>query len=126
MRDHRDAEVKGLARFLPSTASKTLATLCITAPPSLMVYLYDTDKLDGIESACAGLVLMVLILVGLAIELTVIVSQAKHGRTHHLCNMHPLLSWKWFRENATFRHYLFLASLFCAGLIIGYLVHKFG
>lgn len=126
MQDHRDAEIKGLARFLPSTASKTLATLCFTAPPGLSIYLYDTGKLGSVESICAGLVLLVLILVGLAIELTVIVSQAKHGRTYQLCNMHPILSWKWFRENATFRHYLFLASIFFSGLVIGYLLHKFG
>ncbi len=126
MRDHRDSEIKGLARFLPSTASKTLAALCFTIPSGLTLFLYDRDILGGVESLCAGLALLVLILFGLAIELTVIVSQAKHSRIRHLSNVHPILSWKWFRENASFRHYLFLAILFCLGLFTGYLLHKLG
>ena len=125
MRNHIDAEVKGSARFLPSTASKTLVLLCFTAPSGLTLFLIDRDILGVVESLCAGLTLLVLILFGLAIELTLIVSQAKHSRIRHVENVHPILSWKWFRENATFRHYLFLAILFCSGLITGYLLHNF-
>ncbi|MCF2911247.1 hypothetical protein L1285_23390 [Pseudoalteromonas sp. DL2-H2.2] len=126
--DHRDTQVKGLDRYIPSKIAKTLLVLFIT---NLLVTLFtffngsdNTIKTIfgriNVEDPLKFLLLTLVILASaLIVELAVIINHSKHSRVKHFSQEHPLMSFKMLVKNATTKHYLFLFTLFLSGLLIG-------
>ena len=126
--DHRDEQVKGLDRYIPSKISKSLLVLLLSNL-LLAIYAFINPK-DQIIKSIFGkvstddpvkflLFTLVIIAFGLIIELAIILNHSKQSRVTHYSLIHPAMSFKMLWANATTKHYLLLLGVFVAGLFLG-------
>ena len=131
MTDYRDAQVKGLDRFIPTRRSAILLISLLTVPFVVFVFLIDNQSfifssftmvsrfyLIIISSLATALVIAII----LCIELAVAVNHSKHSKLTHFSTIHPQMTFKWLADNASLKHYLLLASIFSFGIALGYYV----
>ncbi len=132
--DYADNEVKGLERYLPTGLSKTLACLIIPSFLSTFwVILSYADKLvpswnpneQKLLALFAASASALVISLALIIDLIVIIYQSKHRRITHHCYANQHMSFKWLKNNATIKHWLFLVLIFSVGVGCGALLYQY-
>ncbi|NQD93341.1 hypothetical protein HP532_11860 [Pseudomonas sp. CrR25] len=127
--DHADAEVKGIARYIPTTLSKGILLLlpgaawfafsAIREHPTW----FGFQKLTELEQTLIALLVSAAVCISLVIvlvlDMAVAIHHSKHRRIVHYSNTHPLMSFKFLASNATVAQWLILGlvctSLFAAG-----------
>jgi uncharacterized membrane protein len=120
--DARDAQVKGLDRYLPSKLSKVLLTTLVTAMLALSqsYFLPDLIPVNKLTSSPIYILsLLVIVSSALIVELLVIINHSKHSRITSYNNLHPYMTFKWLSSNMEIKHYLFIACVFVFGLLCG-------
>jgi len=126
--DHRDIQVKGLERYIPSPLSKTLLVAVLTVPVALFasltqlhehVFSGDSVEVVTVKALICSLGVGFFLTLFLVVNLSVIIYQSKHTRIVHYSLMHPQMSFRWLWENSTTKHYLFIVSIFIAGVFAG-------
>jgi hypothetical protein len=132
--DRADAEVKGLARLLPTTLVKSLLVTVFALPIAAFQVVrgnpewFWLSSLPSIEQSLiaviVGLLFSWLPLAGLVLELCVVVGGAKHRRIVHYANEHPLGSFRWLKANARASHYLAAAAWSAVVFLAGFYVAR--
>ncbi len=132
-RDFADAEVQGLARFLPTTFAKSLAALVIPGSLGAFTVLRGNMSWFGLEGLpereqtyIAGIFSLAVfsgILLLIVVDLALVLSNKKHRRIAHYVTGHPILSPRWLFANAETIHWLVIglmaAAIFCGGFYAG-------
>jgi hypothetical protein len=127
--DFADAEVQGLARYLPTALAKSLFVAMFVVPAAVFQVVRSNTDWFLIQSrtyleqtliaAIAALVIAVLVSLSLGLELAYIISKKKHRRIVHFVNGYPSLTWRYVAANASWG--LLVASIvmlvvsFCLG-----------
>ncbi len=132
MTDYADAEVKGIARYIPTILSRAILLLLpgvawvvfssIRERPDwfAMSSLSELEKtLAAALAACAVCILLVIVLV---LDMAVAIHHSKHRRIVHYSNEHPLMSLKFLWANATVPHWLGIGLFASMAFAAGYLV----
>lgn len=132
--DHADAEVKGLARLLPTTLAKSLLVAAFALPIAAFQVVRGNPEWFGLSSlpsieqsliaVIVGFLFSWLPLAGLVLELCVVLGGAKHRRIVHYTNEHPLMSFRWLKENARASHYLAVAAWSAVAFLAGFYVAR--
>ena len=126
--DHRDAQVKGLDRYIPSKIAKTLLVLFLSnLLLTLFTFFNNSDqtiktifgKVNVEDPVKLLLLTLVILATALAVELALIIHHSKQSRVKHFSQEHPLMSFRMLFANATTKHYLLLITIFMCGLFIG-------
>jgi hypothetical protein len=134
MPDHADAEVKGIARYIPTNLSRAILLLL----PGLAWFAFTAVRehpdwfglksLNTLEqtlvSALVSVGLCVLLVIVLVLDMAVAVHQSKHRRIVHYSNVHPQMSVAFLVANATVKHWLLLGVLSLASFVAGYLFSR--
>lgn len=132
--DYADAEVKGLARLLPTTLSKSLLGAAFALPIAAFQVVRGNPEWFGLSSlppigqsliaVIVGFLLSWLLLACLILELCVVLGRAKHRRIVHYTNEHPLMSFRWQKENARASHYLAVVAWSAVAFLAGFYVAR--
>lgn len=127
--DRADNEVQGLARYFPTTLSKSLVVATVGVPIAVFQIVrgnVDWFLLQGrtpleqtLVAATAALCISVLLFLVLAFELASIISARKHRHIVHYTNEHPCMSFRWLAANAKFLHWLALFFLLIVAFFLG-------
>lgn len=118
MNDFADYQVKGSSRYIPTKRAKCLFYGSLpTALSSAFVVYKNSDNpylaaIIGLSIACISFIL-------LSLELMFVVHQSKHSRIYHHSNVHPYMSFRWLRDNATTKHHAMLLGILLVGILIG-------
>lgn len=118
MNDFADYQVKGFSRYIPTKRAQYLLFGSVPTALSVAVVVYEkTDNpylaaIIWLSIVCIGLFL-------LSIELMFVVHQSKHSRIYHHSNVHPYMSFRWLRDNATTKHHAMLLGILLVGILIG-------
>lgn len=128
--DYADAEIRGLARLVPSNLAKTLMVLLGTAPlgafqimyqkPELLIVNIETSMERTVLSLLVALSVALILALLLVLELVIILSSKKHRRITHWSNYYPILSPKWFYKNAKYNHWLTVIFILFVTFAAGY------
>ena len=130
--DHADKEVKGIERYLPTKLSKALAISIIPSFFGAFGFVINySDKLipnfppneQKLIAFIAAATSALIVSLALIIDLVVIIFQSKHRRITHHSNVHPYMTFKWLKDNATLKHWLFLILIFLIGVECGVLLY---
>jgi hypothetical protein len=130
-KDHSDAEVKGIDRYIPTPTTKIITVGLITIPSAVFVFFQSQmgDIAPTTQVYCklmfsllASISSMLLVAFCLIINLAVIIYQSKHGRIYHYTYHAPEMNIKWLLKNARFVHYFTLSLIFFLGVFIGFLI----
>lgn len=134
MTDQADSEVKGIARYIPTTLSKAILLLLPGTAWFVFSSIREHPTWFGISSwsefeqtllalALSQFVCALLVVV-LVIDMAVAVHHSKHRRIVHYSNEHPNMSIRFLWANATVTHWLGLGLLCIAFFIGGYMFGK--
>ncbi|WP_153020671.1 hypothetical protein [Pseudomonas sp. BMS12] len=132
--DHADAEVKGIARYIPTTLSKGILLLlpgtawfafsAIREHPSWFGFQNLTELEQTLTAALASAAACIMLVIVLVLDMAIAVHHSKHRRTVHYSNTHPLMSFKFLASNATVLHWLVLGLVCTSFFAAGYVVAK--
>lgn len=131
--DYADNEVKGLVRYIPTTLAKSFLAAAFVAPLAAFQLVRGNPEwfliggLTALEqtlvATTSAMTVSSAFLFLLSLELALVVSKIRHGRIMHYSNVHPQMSFRWLKANASFKHYavliLFGGFMFCIGLYGG-------
>jgi hypothetical protein len=126
--DYADREVKGLERYIPTSLSRRLLIAFATLPVGAfwLVLQYSAQLMPNQNQAeknliaiIVALALAIFILFAIIIDLMLVANHSKHRRIMHFSNEHPQMSFRWLKQNATGKHYLFLLLIFVVGILCG-------
>ncbi len=132
--DHADVKVKGLTRLLPTTLAKSLFVAAFALPIAAFRVVRENPEWFGFSSlpsieqsliaVIVGFLFSWLPLAGLVLELCVVLGGAKHRRIVHYKNEHPLMSFRWLKDNARAPHYLVVAAWSAIAFLAGFCVAR--
>lgn len=133
MKDYSDEQVRGLIRFFPTPLSRIIAVGLIPVVWAVVSLLLANPSILNVESgtkvhliaaALGGVCSALVLLVVLAVDLSVELNHAKHGRINHYSNLHPFMTWRFILENAAGRHWLAVLTLAALCFGVGFITAR--